>query len=285
MQKTTNRIRKIPEANYVAVMTEDLATVRMKLDPSKPFQSTLYPEHLDIAINSKCLANCPYCYVSAVKNGVNFDSITEKAIDLWAGMPDELKPFQIAIGGAGEPTLHPELIPFLKVVRNLDIYPNYTTNGMHLTKDLLLATQEYSGGVAVSFHPHIKKAFWKAYEEYQKYIRTSIHFIIGEEGSFEQGMKLYELVNDTVDHFVWLPYQAVGRAKEIEVHNEWTKLFNSECKKNYAFGALFRDWLLANKPDYPLHMYTPHQFSGYIMMDDSYKTLRVSSYDLRTKGA
>lgn len=278
------RIRRLEKSNYVAIISDDMKTYRFRIDPLKEFKATLHPEHMDVAINSKCLANCPYCYVSALKSGSNFDNICDKALDLWGNMPNELKPFQIALGGAGEPTMHPDLIPFMKTVRELDIYPNYTTNGMHITDDLLDATLEYSGGVAVSYHPHIKKVFHAAFDKYIKVgMRTSVHFIIGEPGSFDKGMELYEQVKDDVDHFVWLPYQEAGRAVSVDVHNEWSKLFNSDVQENYAFGALFREWLLSNKADYPIQMYTPHLFSGYILMDDSYKTIRNSSYDLTTK--
>ena len=69
---------------------------------------------------------------------------------------EEHRPYQVAIGGAGEPTLHPDFCEVLKTSRELDIMPNYTTNGMHLSDKILYATKEYCGGVAVSTHKHLK---------------------------------------------------------------------------------------------------------------------------------
>lgn len=40
------------------------------------------------------------------------------------------KPFQIAIGSTGEPTMHPDFCEFLETVFNTGVVPNYTTNGL-----------------------------------------------------------------------------------------------------------------------------------------------------------
>ena len=67
------------------------------------------------------------------------------------------KPFQIAIGSTGEPTIHPEFCEFLETVYNTGVVPNYTTNGITIAKDnelsnkILAYTRRYVGGVAVSF--------------------------------------------------------------------------------------------------------------------------------------
>ena len=72
------------------------------------------------------------------------------------------RPFQIAIGGAGESTIHPDWVEFVKCVKDMEIMPNYTTNGMHLSNEIIRATEDYCGGVAISWHPHISKTFDKA---------------------------------------------------------------------------------------------------------------------------
>lgn len=45
------------------------------------------------------------------------------------------KPFQIAIGSTGEPTMHPDFCEFLETVFNTGVVPNYTTNGLILARD------------------------------------------------------------------------------------------------------------------------------------------------------
>ena len=105
-------------ANYKSVFFNG-KTIRQKIDASLPIKSPRFAEIEDVAINSKCMANCDYCYVSALSSGENFDKIVEKAIDVWGSVDQNSRPFQIAIGGAGEPTLHPQFIDFVKSVKDL----------------------------------------------------------------------------------------------------------------------------------------------------------------------
>ena len=284
------RIRNFPDLNYRAIFTETGKTIRTKYDRSKPFGQQLRPEIEDVAFNNKCLANCSYCYTSALKTGENFPDIVEKIYTHYGAMPREERPFQVAIGGAGEPTLHPDFVEGLIAYRMLGIMPNYTTNGMHLTPEVLWATNEFCGGVALSYHPHIEKVFWKAIKDFNSVgIKPNIHLIVGEPGSADQVVRFYENHFDEIDYLVLLPYQAVGRGAQIEVEGEWNKLFSllkTYKKDKLAFGALFYEYLQANEDTLghlDLDMYEPEVFSGYRLLDDSFETLRKSSYDLRPK--
>lgn len=178
------RVRVDEKSNYKAVFFDNGKTIRMNIDPLKSIKTPQHPEIEDVAINSKCEAGCRYCYVSAVKSGSNFENIIDKAKEVWGSLEMNQRPFQIAIGGAGESTLHPQWIDFVKTVRELGILPNYTTNGMHLTDEILDATEKYCGGVAVSWHPHIEKFFHSSIEKYSK-INTKLntHIIVGDDKS------------------------------------------------------------------------------------------------------
>jgi sulfatase maturation enzyme AslB (radical SAM superfamily) len=57
------RIRTDVKANYKAIFF-DYKTVRMRIDNTKPITVPKHPEIEDVAINSKCLANCSYCYIN-----------------------------------------------------------------------------------------------------------------------------------------------------------------------------------------------------------------------------
>lgn len=282
------RIRK--QGDYKAFFTNTFKTIRLSNAEPKT------PELLDVAINSKCKAACSYCYTSALKTGSNFDDIVSKASAIWETMDLNDRPFQIAIGGAGEPTLHPDFIPFIKKVRELEIIPNYTTNGMHLTKDILDATEQYCGGVALSWHPHISKVFHKAIHMLSG-IKTklNVHVIVGyDDKSYNDLIELYNKYVDIVEYFVILPYQSVGRGEvvnDVDKMDIWLKTFNwisslpDNKKRKFAFGALFYDFLIKN--DIPLQMsiYNPDVYSGYVLLDNNYKKIYKSSYELTEKNA
>lgn len=280
------KIRNYPESNYRAIFFNG-KTIRQKHDIFKPFLITPTTEIEDVAINSKCLANCDYCYTSATKFGKNFDNIVDKAIDVYGSLNENERPFQIAIGGAGESTMHPDWVEFVKNVKKLGIVPNYTTNGMHLNDNILKATEDYCGGVAVSYHPHISKIFHTSIDKLKSInTRLNAHIIIGDEKSFEDLKHLYDKYENIIEYFVILPYQASGRGKFIDTNDIWKKTFDFVKNKQshkFAFGALFYNWLINNKIDLDMSIYEPELFSGYRMMDDSYKILRKSSYDLTPK--
>jgi len=86
------RIRQYSDSNYKSVFFNG-KTVRMRLDNNKPILSIPTPELEDVAINSKCFANCSYCYTSALKSGSNFTNIVDKANSVWGSLPLNERPF------------------------------------------------------------------------------------------------------------------------------------------------------------------------------------------------
>lgn len=283
------KIRTDVSANYRAIFLNG-KTIRQRIDSSQPIKSPKFAEIEDVAINNKCFAHCPYCYTSAVNTGINFPNIVEKSLYVWGSRNENDRPFQIAIGGAGESTLHPDWTEFVKMVRSLGIVPNYTTNGMHLTKDILKITEKYCGGVAISYHPHIEKAFHSGI-----YMLSSLdtilnaHFIIGDDPSLHNLKRLFEQYNDRIQYFVLLPYKAIGRAKSIETNTTWKSLFEWICtltprnQEKFAYGANFYDYIKDNNIGLPIDIYEPELYSGYRIFDDSFMRLRHSSYNLNFK--
>lgn len=269
------------QGDYKAFFTDSYKTLRF----TKAIPKT--PELLDVAINDKCLANCSYCYTSATKSGSNFDNICDKAQLIWGSMELNDRPFQIAIGGAGEPTMHPDFPEFVKTVRELGIVPNYTTNGMHLSEEVLNATEAYCGGVALSWHPHIEKVFHAAVAKLKPLkTKLNVHIIIGTKQSLIDLKELYNQYKDVFDYFVILPYQAVGRASEMDVKFTWLEAFEwikTVNSKQFAFGALFYDFLKLNDVGLEMSIYNPDVYSGYILLNNNYNKIYKSSYELTEK--
>ena len=280
------KIRQDISANYKSIFFNG-KTVRMRLDNSKPILTPTNPEIEDVAINTQCFAGCSYCYTSATKKGVNFDNIIDKAHKVWGSLPETERPFQIAIGGAGESTIHQDWYNFVKEVKSLGIMPNYTTNAQHLTEDVLRGTQDFCGGVAVSFHPHIKETFDAGVRTLSQLdTKLNAHVILGSEQSLLDLQSIYDNFVDILDYIVVLPYQAAGRGKAMETHSTWIKAFNwiNTVESNkFAFGALFYGWLLENNVPLEMSIYEPEIYSGYRLMDSSFEILRKSSYDLTPK--
>lgn len=86
--------RVFPESNYNAIWF-NLKTLRLGSGQAKELE---YPEFYDIGINTKCNLNCPMCYVSATKSGIDFSDICGKAKIFFGQMTKNERPFQVAIG-------------------------------------------------------------------------------------------------------------------------------------------------------------------------------------------
>jgi len=262
---TMVRARYFPENNYAAIF-DNLETIRFQLRDNENITAPQFPEFYDIAINNLCYANCPYCYVNAANKGRNFNSVIEKINEYFGPMSVNEKPFQIALGGHGEPTLHPDFLFILQKFQELGIVPNYTTNGMHLSDNVLRATKLFAGGVAVSMHPHLNWS--KAVKRLVDYTRVHLHVIISNKESVDEFARIYNKLNDLVEAFVLLPYQAIGRASRINTEFEYLfrKLKEWELPK-IAYGARFYEYLL-ERPWLNASLYEPHMFSKYLVLDD-----------------
>jgi hypothetical protein len=268
------KFRYFLESNYAAIF-DGRQTIRFEVggEMKKP----PYPEFYDIAINNLCYAGCPYCYVSAARDGKNFSNVVQKIKNYFGPMSENERPFQVAIGGHGEPTLHPDFIEVLKTFRELDIVPNYTTNAMHLSDQILEATREYAGGVAVSAHDHIN--WHRPIRRLADYTSVHLHCIISDKQSIARFFFYHKEYDQIVDTFVLLPYRPIGRATEVETDFDYLlDSLEREQFQNIAYGAYFYEDL-KKRPALKASLYEPHMFSKYLMLDDPVTEHR-SSFDV-----
>ena len=93
-----------------------------------------FAESMDIKITNQCDMGCPFCHENSIVNGKHGDILNEKFINT-------LHPYQeVAIGG-GDVTSHPDLIPFLRKLKERKIIANITVNQIHFMKKQELIKQ------------------------------------------------------------------------------------------------------------------------------------------------
>lgn len=198
----------------------------------------------------------------------------DKVISELEKYPESQRPLQTALGG-GNPNQHPDFVNILKKLYELQITPNYTTNGMGgLTDEILTATQKYCGGVALSCHPHLKEYWVSGVKELSKTgVKLSYHHIIGDENSVQRFIDIFEdeKLDSFVSYHVLLPLVAQGRAKSSCEQNATKILFDylekltPERQQKAAFGARFYEDLLVNKSRLPgISIYGPEDFSKFL---------------------
>lgn len=93
-----------------------------------------FAESMDIKITNQCDMGCPFCHENSTVNGKHGDILNEKFINT-------LHTYQeVAIGG-GDVTSHPDLIPFLRKLKERKIIANITVNQVHFMKKQELIKQ------------------------------------------------------------------------------------------------------------------------------------------------
>lgn len=267
-----SRVRVLEEDNYRAIFIDGM-TYRFAIDSNKPISSKLtYPEFYDVAINSWCAGGCTYCYVAAKESGIHYANVVDKIKSIFGSMTPNQRPIQVALGGEGEPTAHPDFVEVLRTFRELGIVPNYTTNGMHLTEEIVNAAKTYSGGVAVSIHPHLKDHWESAIETYSAAgIKLNLHVVVSSAATIRFFWKLFDKYKDTVDYLVMLPYMSNREAPYQHVDVEFLSSTLNERNgslQKVAFGSNLYEFLNRDNNKYRVSLYEPESMSAYMILSD-----------------
>ena len=111
-----------------------------------------FPESMDIKITNHCDRNCPFCHEASTLNGKHGDILNLPFINT-------LHPYtELAIGG-GNPLSHPDLVPFLRKLKERKLIPSMTVNQVHFLQNLALLKQltdeKLIYGLGVSYTPEL----------------------------------------------------------------------------------------------------------------------------------
>jgi MoaA/NifB/PqqE/SkfB family radical SAM enzyme len=173
-----------------------------------------FPSLLDIGIMGHCLNKCPMCY-----QGDNNQSHME--LETFKSIIDQAKFHitQVALGGRGDPNLHPNFAEIISYAKENNVIPNYTTSGNSLT-DEQIEISKLCGACAVSDYD--QPFTYSAINRFiNANIKTNIHFILSTE-RFERACRLLDgedIWNGQFDisklnAVVFLLFKPQGRGKD-----------------------------------------------------------------------
>lgn len=290
------KIRRFPEFNYNAIWG-NLKTIRIGTGVAKELPPNM-AEFYDLGINTLCNAECDFCYVSANKFGINYPNICETWAKWMNTYTDTVsnsntiettKPFQIAIGSTGEPTIHPDFCRFLETVYSTGVVPNYTTNGLTLSDSrynskLLEYTKQYVGGVAVSLGN--VDLYLKANRAITNLIlsgdtNVNIHHIISNKASVDRFYDVYLRYGKEIYYHVLLPLMPSGRSKkciEPDTFEYLEEVIQKHDIKNAAFGAHFVEYLKTSS--IKTYLYPPESLSKNVILTKDKVQITPSSFNL-----
>lgn len=180
-----------------------------------------FPESIDLNIGNKCDGGCQFCYINASPNGVNAELLDNKFLKT-------IHPFtEVAINGNSVD--HPQLIAFLKKMKERQVICNITVNQIHFEREqaklAYLVEHDLVKGIGIS----LRKPTPEFISLVKKYSNAVIHVINGIlsasdiEAMRDQGLKL-----------LILGYKDLGRGKGYKRENG----LEIEMKQKYLYDVL-----------------------------------------------
>ena len=187
---------------------------RINLDNGTKIRETMddefdleFPESLDLNIGNRCDGGCPMCYINASTDGIDADLMNIKFID-------SLHPYtEVAINGNSVD--HPQLISFLKKLKERKLIPNLTVNQIHFERKEDLISMLIENKLIYGLGISLRKATPEFVKRVKKYPNAVIHTINGILTPED-----IEILRDNNLKILILGYKNLGRGINYKEDNE-----------------------------------------------------------------
>lgn len=122
---------------------------------------------------------CIKAGIECYQHGLTIEKNNMTVTDFeWIAKQCKGKCNQFALGGRGDPDQHEEIEEILKICRENNIVPNFTTSGYGMTKEIAKICKKYCGAIAVSWYrsEYTLKAIKMLLDAK---VKTNIHYVVG----------------------------------------------------------------------------------------------------------
>jgi len=182
-----------------------------------PFMSS-FPELLDVGIMGHCTHGlsglCRESGVQCYQDGWNISQPNMNTDDfLMIARQCQGRSYQFALGGRGDPDQHEEFESILRICREYEIIPNFTSSGLGFDEEIIRLCRIYCGAVAISWYgqPYTKKAIQGLIDAG---VKTNIHFVLGRESVKKAKNFLRDEVPTGVNAVIFLLHKPVGLGRK-----------------------------------------------------------------------
>ena len=174
-----------------------------------------FPSLIDVGImGSKCIC-AERCIVDCYQKSIDRVNGKNMSLDDYEKILKQCtkKTYTFAIGGSGDVDTHENFEDILRLTRQYDIIPNFTTSGISMTKEKAEICKKWCGAVAVSMHfaDYTYKAIQMLLDAG---VETNIHYVLSNK-SIDTAIDW--LKNDKfpkgIHAVVWLLYKPIGLGK------------------------------------------------------------------------
>lgn len=147
-----------------------------------PFMAS-FPHLIDVGVMGHCIHGktglCAKAGIGCYQSGLSIEKPNMTVKDFrWIAEQCRHKVNQFALGGRGDPDQHENFAELLRICRDNDIVPNFTTSGYGMTPQLATLCKAYCGAVAVSWYrsDYTLAAIGMLLEAG---VKTNVHYVLG----------------------------------------------------------------------------------------------------------
>lgn len=207
-----------------------------------PFMAS-YPHLIDVGIMGHCIHGktglCAKAGIGCYQSGM-FVEQPNMSLDDFRRIAEQSKGKcnQFALGGRGDPDQHEHFEEILKICRQNNIVPNFTTSGYGMTEEIAKLCKRYCGAVAVSWYrsEYTLKAIQMLLDAG---VKTNIHYVLGKNSIDEALERLQkEDFPMGINAVIFLLHKPAGqgtKANMLSASDERVAKFFAEIDKGHSF--------------------------------------------------
>lgn len=160
-----------------------------------PFMAS-FPHLIDVGVMGHCIHGktglCVKAGIGCYQSGLTVEK-PNMTVDNFRRIAEQCRGRcnQLALGGRGDPDQHEHFEELLKISRENDLVPNFTTSGYGMTPEIAALCKQYCGAVAVSWYrsEYTLNAIRMLLDAG---VKTNIHFVLGQNSIDEAIERLRE---------------------------------------------------------------------------------------------
>ena len=207
-----------------------------------PFMAS-YPHLIDVGVMGHCIHGktglCAKAGIGCYQSGLTVEQPNMAVEDFrWIAEQSKHRCNQFALGGRGDPDQHEHFEELLKICRENDLVPNFTTSGYGMTPQIAALCKQYCGAVAVSWYrsEYTLNAIRMLLEAG---VRTNIHYVLGNN-SIDEAIE--RLKGDDfpkgINAVIFLLHKPAGqgtKANVLDFHDPRVAAFFAEVDRRHPF--------------------------------------------------
>ena len=207
-----------------------------------PFMAS-FPHLIDVGVMGHCIHGktglCAKAGIGCYQSGLTVTQPNMTVEDFrWIAEQCRGRCNQLALGGRGDPDQHEHFEQLLKISRENDLVPNFTTSGYGMTPELAAICKQYCGAVAVSWYrsEYTLSAIQMLLDAG---VKTNIHYVLGQNSIDEAINRLRD--NDFpkgVNAVIFLLHKPAGQgtaANVLDSGDPRVAAFFAEVDKRHPF--------------------------------------------------